>query len=101
MQHLAELVKGDIIGDKNLKIKGVARIESAKTGELIFLRDLKFEKYLYTSKASVVIVENSFKPSQPLAITQICVMDANLAVTAILDLFNSSKSFVKRGISIF
>lgn len=56
----AALIDGRIIGDENLIIKGLAKIEEAEQGELTFLYLSSYEKYLNTTKASAVIVKPGF-----------------------------------------
>ncbi|MHC1780717.1 MAG: UDP-3-O-(3-hydroxymyristoyl)glucosamine N-acyltransferase [Bacteroidales bacterium] len=99
-QYIAECINGEVIGDPSIKITSVARIESGKAGNLVFLGNLKYEEYLYTSKASVVILNKCFEPSSPLEMTVIKVDDAYMAIASVLELFNSAKSASKRGISL-
>ncbi len=100
-QHIAECINGEVIGDSSVKITSVARIESGKPGNLIFLGNLKYEEFLYKSKASVVILNKGFEPSTPLNMTIIKVDDAYMAIASVLELFSSAKSARKRGISLF
>ena len=100
-QYIAECINGEVIGDSSVKITSVARIESGKEGNLVFLGNLKYEEYLYKSKASVVILNKSFEPSSPLNMTVIKVDDAYMAIASVLELFSAARSARKRGISLF
>ncbi len=100
-QYIAECINGEVVGDPSVKVTSVARIESGKAGNLVFLGNLKYEEYLYKSKASVVILNKSFEPSSPLDMTIIKVDDAYMAIASVLELFNSARSARKSGISLF
>ena len=52
LQEIAKLVNGNIIGDENSVISGLAKIDEAKNGELTFLYHPAYEKYFRTTKAS-------------------------------------------------
>ncbi len=58
VRNIANIVDGEIIGDPNLIIKNVARIEEAKNGDITFLYDKHYEKYLETTEASVILINN-------------------------------------------
>ena len=96
-QYLAEYLNGDIIGDENAKVSSVARIESAKEGTLAFLGNLKYEDYLYTTKASIIVINSNFEPASPVDGTLIKVDDAYKAIASLLELFNTRPSSKGRG----
>ena len=62
-QYLAQYLNGEVVGDENTKVFSVARIESAKEGTLAFLGNLKYEEYIYTTKADIVIINCNFEPA--------------------------------------
>lgn len=95
--YIADYLGGEIEGDPNVKVSSVARIESAKPGTIAFLGNLKYESYLYTNRASIVIINKGFTPASKVYGTIIRVDDAYRAVASLLELFNSLKSSVKRG----
>ncbi|HCY00720.1 MAG TPA: UDP-3-O-(3-hydroxymyristoyl)glucosamine N-acyltransferase, partial [Bacteroidales bacterium] len=57
---IAEFLGGDIEGDSEVKVSTVAKIEEGKPGALSFLSNLKYSKYLYTTSASVVLINSDF-----------------------------------------
>jgi UDP-3-O-[3-hydroxymyristoyl] glucosamine N-acyltransferase len=57
--ELAKILEGDVIGDGSIQILGVAKIEEAKAGMLSFIANPKYEKYLESTSASVVLVNSS------------------------------------------
>ena len=60
LQEIAELVNGKIIGDESSIIRGLAKIDEAKNGDLTFLYHPAYEKYFQTTKASAILVKTGF-----------------------------------------
>jgi UDP-3-O-[3-hydroxymyristoyl] glucosamine N-acyltransferase len=56
---IADFLNGELIGDPSLEINGPAKIESAKTGEITFLTNPKYAKYLDATQATAVLVAKS------------------------------------------
>ena len=54
-KQIAEHLGGEIVGNPDVTVSSVARIESGKPGTLCFLANPKYEHYLYTCKASIVL----------------------------------------------
>jgi UDP-3-O-[3-hydroxymyristoyl] glucosamine N-acyltransferase len=63
--ELSLMLNGTVEGDPLVSVNQLAKIEEAKTGSLSFLANPKYEQYLYTTDASVVIVNNDFVLSAP------------------------------------
>ena len=61
-ERIAQHFNGEIIGDPNVKVSSVAKIESGKSGNICFLANPKYKQYLLTSKASIVIINREFIP---------------------------------------
>ena len=55
--EIAERTGCRVHGDADLEITGVAQIENARPGELTFLSNVKYRKYLATTQASAVITD--------------------------------------------
>ncbi|MDZ4746370.1 MAG: UDP-3-O-(3-hydroxymyristoyl)glucosamine N-acyltransferase [bacterium] len=64
VRYLADLVGGTVVGDDSLVITGINRIEQARDGELTFLSNPKYVKFLPLTRASCVIVERSLADSE-------------------------------------
>ena len=58
---IAEYLNGEVVGDENTKVVKPARIEEGKPGTLCFLANPKYEKHLYTTQASIVLINKDFK----------------------------------------
>jgi len=61
VSEIAGLIGARVDGNGDVEISGVAKIEEAKAGEVTFLANPKYEKYVATTKASAVIVAEDFK----------------------------------------
>lgn len=94
MQFTAEQISlfldGVIVGDPTTKVGELAKIENGSEGSLCFLSNPKYESYLYTTKASVVIVSNDFVPAQPITCTLIKVKDPYSAFSILLEKYNEA-----------
>lgn len=89
-QIIAEYLKGDIEGNPDEKVNNISRIEEGKKGTLAFLANPKYEKYLYTSEASIILVNRSLKLEKAVNSTLIRVDDSYKAFAALLNLYTSS-----------
>ncbi|MBO8130348.1 MAG: UDP-3-O-(3-hydroxymyristoyl)glucosamine N-acyltransferase [Candidatus Marinimicrobia bacterium] len=63
LAQITELIKGKLEGDENIVITDVAEIQNAIDGQISFLHNPKYYKYIGVTKASAVIVPNNFKGS--------------------------------------
>ncbi len=88
---VAEFLKGEIVGDPEIKVNKVTKIEEGTVGSLSFLANPKYEEYIYDSEASIVIVNKDFIPSRKVNCTLIKVEDAYHAIAALLQLQESAK----------
>ena len=102
MEFTAEMIAGflggDVVGDKNATVHTVSSIEAGKAGSLAYLTNPKSEPWLYTTQASIVLVNRSFEPAQPVAATLIKVDDAAACVVKLLAMYNAAKPR-RKGIS--
>ena len=94
---IADFIKGRIEGNPDAKVSGVSKIEEGKTGTLCFLANPKYEKYLYTTEATIIIVNDTLELTQPVNATLIRVPDSYKAFASLLELYDSFKP-VKKGI---
>ncbi|KAA2793787.1 UDP-3-O-(3-hydroxymyristoyl)glucosamine N-acyltransferase, partial [Alistipes onderdonkii] len=95
MEFTAEMIAGflggEIVGDKEAKVHTVSSIEEGRAGSLSYLTNPKYEACIYTTGASVVLVNRTFEPSQPLSATLIKVDDAGACVLKLLEMYNAAK----------
>ncbi len=95
---IAQFLNGEIIGNDNIRVSNVSKIEEGIPGTLAFLANLKYENFLYTTNASVVLVNKSFVPKAKVNATLIKVDDAYQAFASLLDLYMQAKAMLKTGI---
>lgn len=95
--QIAALIEGRIEGDESVNIGSLAKIEEAGPGELSFVANPKYEHFIYTTKASIVIIDESLKLLRPVESTLIRVKNAYSAFSKLLDIYNSFR-LDKRGI---
>lgn len=82
--QIALIVNGKVEGDASVSVSSFGKIEEAKQGQLSFLANPKYEDYLYSSKASVIIINESYELKQPVTATLIRVADAYTAFATLL-----------------
>jgi UDP-3-O-[3-hydroxymyristoyl] glucosamine N-acyltransferase len=85
---IAKLIQGTVEGDALAVVSTIAKIEEGAKGALSFLANPKYTEYIYTTKASVVIVNADFLAEQTLSTTLIRVPDAYQAFAKLLAVYN-------------
>jgi UDP-3-O-[3-hydroxymyristoyl] glucosamine N-acyltransferase len=73
---IAQLVNGKVEGNETAEVNSFGKIEEAKQGQLAFLANPKYEDYLYTTQASIIIINENYELKQPVSATLIRVADA-------------------------
>ncbi len=86
--QIAGILDGDIIGDPEVEVSKLAKIEEGTKGTLTFLANPKYAQYIYSTKASITIVNKDFSPENELSTTLIKVDDAYKAFTKLLEYYN-------------
>ena len=90
-EQIASILEGTVIGDSNVEVSTLSKIEEGKKGSLTFLANPKYKSYIYSTAASITIVNNDFEPEEELATTLIKVDDAYKAFTKLLEYYNQIK----------
>ena len=83
-RELAAVLGGTVEGNPDAKVTSFGKIEHGKPGQLCFFANPKYEQYVYTSKASVLLVNDNFTPSKPVSPVLVRVPDAYDAVARLL-----------------
>jgi UDP-3-O-[3-hydroxymyristoyl] glucosamine N-acyltransferase len=96
--QIAQLINGRIEGDANAMINDFGKIEEAGPQQLAFLANPKYEDFLYSTKAAVVIVNESLQLKQPVSATLIRVPDAYTAFATLLDFYQQMQTQQLSGI---
>jgi len=90
-RDISLLLNGTIEGDALVSVNRLSKIEEATAGSLSFLANPRYEAFLYTTAASVVIINNEQVLAQPVTATLIRVENAYSAITILLDMYNTLK----------
>ena len=83
--QIAVLVNGKVDGNADIAVASFGKIEEAQRGQLAFLANPKYDDFLYTTKASIIIVNDTQEFKQPITATLIKVPDAYSAFATLLD----------------
>lgn len=90
-EQIAGILEGTVIGNANAEVSTLSKIEEGIQGSLTFLANPKYKPYIYTTEASITIVNNDFVAEQELKTTLIKVEDAYKAFTKLLEYYNQIK----------
>ena len=90
--QIAQILEGEIEGDSEAEVSRLSKIEEGINGSLTFLSNPKYNSYLYTTKASITIVNDTFKLDKPVNTTLIRVKDAYKAFSKVLEFYNQVKN---------
>ena len=97
-QQIALLVSGTIEGSPDTTITSFGKIEEATAGQLSFLANPKYEDYLYSTKASLIIVNENLQLQKNITATLVRVKDAYTAFATLLTTYQNLKAQQKKGI---
>jgi len=89
-KQISQFLNGSIDGNPDVAVTELSKIEDGKEGSLSFLSNPKYENFLYSTQASVVIVSKDFTPTQPYTSTLVRVENPYSAFTVLLDKYNEA-----------
>jgi len=98
LDQIAGMLGGEVRGDGSQKINMLGKIQDAKEGQIAFLANPKYEQYIYTTKASAVIVQRDFQPKKEIQSSLVLVDDPYSSFTVLLEEYHKLISFQKSGI---
>jgi len=90
-QQIADFLKGTVVGNPDIKVNNISKIEEGKPGTLTFLSNPKYAQYIYTTEASIVLVNNDFVPESEIKATLVKVENSYNALANLLNLVEQSK----------
>ena len=90
--QIAGILEGEIEGNPEVAVHKLAKIEEGVTGSLTFLANPKYTPFIYSTKASITIVNKDFVPEQELSTTLIKVDDAYQSFSKLLEFYNKVKT---------
>jgi len=97
-RQIADVLNGKVEGDPEVVVSRLAKIEEGLPGTMTFLANPLYTPHIYTTKASIIIVNEDFVPAQPIAGTLIRVENAYTSFAKLLEIFQNLRSG-KKGIS--
>lgn len=90
-QQIAAVVNGTVEGNPSVEVSNFSKIEEGKPGTLAFLANPKYTHHIYTTQASIILVNSDFIAEKPISSTLIRVPNAYAALAILLDLVEKSK----------
>ena len=90
-QQIADFLQGEVVGNKDIVVSELSKIEEGRPGTLTFLSNPKYTHFIYTTQADIVLVDRTFVPEQPISATLIKVESAYQSLAKLLTLVDSMK----------
>lgn len=97
-KQIAQMLEGRVEGNENAVVGKLCKIEEGEKGGLSFLANPKYNHYLYSTKASIVIINEDFEPEEEIKTTVIRVKDAYSCFAKLLEIYDQYR-LNKNGIS--
>ena len=97
-EMIAGLLGGEVVGNKDATVETVSSIDGGKTGSLAYLTNPKYEPFIYTTEASIVLVDKTFEPKEEVKTTLVKVENVGQCVLNLLEMYNATRPR-KTGIS--
>lgn len=95
--QIAGILEGEVIGNQDAEVFKLSKIEEGTEGSLTFLANPKYNNYIYSTQATITIVNHTFEPEQDITTTLIKVEDAYQSFSKLLEYYNQVK-LMKSGI---
>jgi UDP-3-O-[3-hydroxymyristoyl] glucosamine N-acyltransferase len=90
-EQIAGILEGEVVGNPLAEVSRLSKIEDGMEGSLTFLSNPKYQNYIYSTKASVTIVNDTFIAEAAITTTLIKVSDAYSAFSKLLEFYNQVK----------
>lgn len=90
--QIAGILEGEIVGNPEIAVNKLSKIEEGEKGSLTFLSNSKYTPFIYTTKASITIVNKDFVPEQEISTTLIKVEDPYLSFSKVLEYYDLAKN---------
>ncbi len=95
--QIAGILEGEVVGNPDAEVSKLSKIEEGTAGSLTFLANPKYLNYIYTTEATITIVNNTFVAEHEVKTTLIKVDDAYQSFSKLLEYYNQVK-LMKSGI---
>lgn len=91
-EQIAALIQGKIEGDPQTTVSGFGKIEEAGKSDLAFLANPKYEDYLYTTAAGIIIIGEQMELKENISATLIRVKDAYSSFAVLMQYYQQMKA---------
>lgn len=98
VNQIAAMLQGTVEGNGQGKINNIGKIQDAQNGAIAFLANPKYEKYIYSTSATAVLVRTDFLPESPVSTALIRVDDPYTSFTRLLEEYDKLTSYAKVGV---
>lgn len=98
-KDLAFFLNGEIVGNPDAVATQPGKIDASRQGDICFLSNSQYENYVYTTVASIILVDKNFLPKQEISATLIRVNDVYASVALLLEKFGEKKRIERSEIS--
>ena len=95
--QIAGILNGEVIGNPDAIVYRLSKIEEGTEGSITFLSNPKYQNFIYSTQATITIVNSTFEPENQLTTTLIKVEDAYTSFSKLLEYYNQVK-LMKSGI---
>jgi len=92
------MIQGQVEGDASVTVHNFGKIEEATAGQISFLANPKYEAFLYTTAASIIIIGAQQQLKEKIKATLIRVPDAYAAFATLLTKYQELKTQQLEGI---
>jgi UDP-3-O-[3-hydroxymyristoyl] glucosamine N-acyltransferase len=90
-KQIADFLNGEVEGNPQIEVSDFSKIEEGKPGTITFLANPKYTSHIYTTNASIVLVNSDFKADKPINTTIIRVQNAYVSLALLLDMVEKMK----------
>jgi len=97
-EQIAGILEGEVVGNPNAEVFKLSKIEEGTNGSLTFLANPKYAHFIYSTEATITIVNQSFIPESEITTTLIKVEDAYLSFSKLLEFYDQARKDSKIGI---
>ena len=91
-KQISEILEGEVVGNPEEEVFKLSKIEEGEKGSLTFLSNPKYTPFLYTTNASIAIVNKTFVPEKEINTTLIKVEDSYKSFSKLLEFYNQVKN---------
>ncbi|SDS04436.1 UDP-3-O-[3-hydroxymyristoyl] glucosamine N-acyltransferase [Polaribacter sp. KT25b] len=91
-QQIADILEGEVVGNPDEEVSKLSKIEEGEKGSLTFLSNPKYHPFLYTTDASIAIVNKNITLEKEISTTLIKVENAYKSFSKLLEFYNEVKN---------